>query len=145
MSRRLFYLNAVLLLAIIGATVELRSRWLDARNREEMMRLGKLLPLKYTPKPPIPGTRPASAIDYSLVSAQMLFSRDRNPNVPIEVQAPPPEKPMPKLPKSYGLMLFGDKPRIFLGTGPNNQRSYVAGEKIGDFEIVNFFRVCQWH
>jgi hypothetical protein len=138
MSRRLFYLNAFLVLAIIAATFELRSRWLDARNREEMMRLGKLAPLRWVAKPPIPGAKPVSALDYSLVSSQMLFARDRNPNVPIEIPPPKPEPKWPALPKSYGLMLLGEKPRIILGSGPQSQRSYIAGEKFGEIEILRF-------
>ena len=138
MSRRLFYLNALLMLGIIGAAMELRSRWVEARNREEMMRLGKLTPLRATAKPPIPGTKSVSALEYTLVSAQMLFSRDRNPTIIIDPAPPPPEKKWPPLPKSYGLMFLGEKPRILLGTGPGNQKSYVAGEKIGEIEIQRF-------
>lgn len=138
MSRRLFYLNALLALGIIAAAMELRSRWIEARSREEMMRLGKLAPLRSTAKPPIPGTKSVSALEYTLVSAQMLFSRDRNPTIIIDPTPPPPEKKWPALPKSYGLMFFGEKPRILLGSGPGNQKSYVAGEKIGEIEIQRF-------
>jgi hypothetical protein len=138
MSRKLFYLNAVLLLGILLASFELRSRWEEARGRETMMRAGKLAPLKWMAKPPIPGTKPVSALDFSLVSTQMLFARDRNPNVPIEIPPPKPEPKWPPLPKSYGLMLLGEKPRIILGTGAANQKSYVAGDKIGEIEIVKF-------
>jgi hypothetical protein len=138
MSRRLFYLNAALLLAIIGACFLLRDRWQSARIREDMMRSGRLIPLRWTPKPPIPGAKSVSALEYTLVSSQMLFSRDRNPNVPIEIPPPKPEPKWPPLPKAYGLMLLGEKPRILLGNGPNNQKSYVAGEKVGEIEIVSF-------
>lgn len=138
MSRRLFYLNALLMLGIIGATLELRGRWVEARNREEMMRLGALQPLRATLKPPIPGTKAVSATDYTLVSSQMLFAKDRNPTVVVDPPPVPVEKPWPRLPKSYGLMLLGEKPRILLGTGPGNQKSYVAGEKVGEIEIVKF-------
>ncbi len=138
MSRRLFYFNAVLLLAIIAAGYELRSRWEAAREREQMVRSGKLIALRWTAKPPIPLTKAVSALEYALVSTQMLFSRDRNPNVPIEIPPPVPQKQWPPLPKAYGLMLLGEKPRILLGTGPNNQKSYVAGERVGEIEIVSF-------
>ena len=138
MSRRLFYFNAILMLGIIAAAMELRSRWIEARNREEMMRLGALQPLRATLKPPIPGSKPVSALEYTLVSAQMLFSRDRNPTIIIDPPPPPVEKKWPALPKSYGLMFLGEKPRILLGAGPGNQKSYVAGEKIGEIEIVKF-------
>jgi hypothetical protein len=138
MSRRLFYLNALLLLGIIAASMELRGRWIEARNREEMMRLGKLQPLRGILKPPIPGTKPVSALEYSLVSSQLLFSRDRNPTIIVDPVPPPPEKKWPALPKSYGLMLLGEKPRILLGTGAGNQKSYVAGDKIGELEILQF-------
>jgi hypothetical protein len=137
-SRRLFYLNALLALGIIAAAMELRGRWIEARNREEMMRLGALQPLRATLKPPIPGAKPVSALDYTLVSSQMLFSRDRNPAIIVDPPPPPVEKKWPPLPKSYGLMLLGEKPRILLGMGAGTQKSYVAGEKVGEFEIVQF-------
>jgi hypothetical protein len=138
MSRKLFYLNAALMLGIIVAAAALYGRWTDARQREEMMRLGRLAALRWNPTAPIPPTKPVSALEYSLISAQMLFSRDRNPNIIIELPPPPPEKKAPALPKAYGLMLIGSKPRIILGTGVGNQKSYTAGEKVGPWEIVSF-------
>lgn len=138
MSRKLFYLNAALLIGIILASAALYGRWTEARQREEMMRLGTLAALRWNPTAPIPPSRPVSAVEYSLISAQMLFSRDRNPNIIIELPPPPPEKKAPPLPKAYGLMLIGKNPRIILGTGLGNQKSYIAGEKVGPWEIVSF-------
>ena len=57
----------------------------------------------------------------------MLFTRDRNPNVVIEV-APP--KPMPPLPSAFGFMNFGG-PSVILTEKPGGpQRAYRPGEQI---------------
>ena len=82
--------------------------------------------------------KPVAATNYADVSARMLFSKDRNPTVIVEKLPPPPEPPMPPLPKMYGMMSIGT-PRIVLSDGRgNNQRSYVAGEQVGEFQLVAF-------
>ncbi len=82
--------------------------------------------------PPPPGQ--VSAANYYDIAAKLPFSRDRNPVVVVEVVAP---KPMPALPRYYGLMNFGGAPKVIMALTPGGpQKSYVAGEKIGDFKLV---------
>lgn len=138
MRRRLFYLNALLILGIIAAGAALKNRWDEARLREETLRAGGLKPLRSPGTKPIPTTKPVAATNYADVSAHVLFSKDRNPTVIIEKPAPPPEPPVPPLPKVFGMMSIGE-PRIVMTDGRgNNQRSYRAGEQVGDFQLVAF-------
>jgi hypothetical protein len=71
------------------------------------------------------------------VAQKMLFSKDRNPNVPIEPPPPPPPKPkMPALPVYYGQIGLGD-PVVLLSMG-GEQQSYHVGDKIGPFKVLAF-------
>ena len=82
--------------------------------------------------PPPPGQ--VSAANYYDIAAKLPFSRDRNPVVVVEVVAP---KPMPALPRYYGMMNFGGAPKVILAPAPGGtQKSYVAGERIGEFRLV---------
>lgn len=86
-------------------------------------------PVVALPEPPAPA-RPAA---YAAVAEQLPFHPERNPEVVIE--APPP-KPMPELPRFYGLMNFGAGPRVVLAAGAGQpQKSYQAGDKIGEFTL----------
>ena len=56
MTRRLFYMNAVLLLMILLLGFRLRTLWLDAREQEAMVQLNSAQRLKYpgqAPSPPL--------------------------------------------------------------------------------------------
>ena len=79
MTRRLFYLNALLLLVALVFGMRLRMLWLDAREREEMVRLNERKRLTYTARPPTPQVQAVNAMTYTDVAMRMLFSRDRNP------------------------------------------------------------------
>jgi hypothetical protein len=128
----------VLLLTSLLLGFRLRMLWLDAREREEMVRLNEIKRLKYREGPPSPQVQSVNAMNYSDVAMRMLFSRDRNPTVVIETPAPPPEPPMPPFPKSNGVMLFSD-PRVILTARPGEgQKIYKFGDKVGDWEIVKF-------
>ncbi len=134
MKRKLWSLN-LLLLALLGvAGWQLRQSYLEARDRERRV-LGQTI--KTAPKPLVNSTtppQPVPATDYIDVAEKMLFSRDRNPTVVIEV-APP--KPMPALPLAHGVMAFGGEPTIILSEKKGaQQRGYRPGETIGDFKLV---------
>jgi hypothetical protein len=138
MTRRLFYLNALLLVLAIGLGMRLRSLWFDAREREVIAQLNNDARLIYRPGPPSAQVQAVNATSYSDVAMRTLFSKDRNPTVIIEVPAPPPDPPTPPFPKSNGVMMIGD-PRVILSphTG-GGQKIYKFGDKVGDWEIVKF-------
>jgi len=148
MTRRLFYLNALLLLAILLFGIRLRMLWLDAREREEMVRLNEIKRPVYRVQPPSPQVQAVNAMNYSDVAMRMLFSRDRNPTVVIEVPTPPPPPPMPPFPKSNGVMMWIDPRIILTAHAGEGQKIYKFGDKVGDWEIVKFDSktiTLSWH
>jgi hypothetical protein len=140
MNRRLILLNLVLLAlaGLLGWT--LRQRWLEARAHERAIFERAAQKKALLPPPPLQTVAPVSAVQYLGVAQQMLFSKDRNPNVPIEAPPPPPpEPPMPPLPSYYGQIAIAD-PVVFLSLGNAAQKSYRKGDKVGPFELLAFDR-----
>ena len=138
MRRRLLLLNIVLGAAIFAAGWQLRRDWLAARAREQATARQTVKP---QPAPPLGIAKPAqpvAATAYSDIAQKMLFSKDRNPNVVVEVQAPPP-KPMPPLPLLHGVMYLGDSPTAILSAGKGNpeQVGVHPGENFGEFKLVD--------
>ncbi len=129
-----------MLLALLGVVVwRYRSMWEDAREREQRVLRASVPDVKAQPMPPVQAPSPLVATNYIDVAQKMLFAKDRNPNIilppPTPPQAPPP---MPALPVFYGLMTgFGD-PGIILSDRPGSQRTYRAGEMVGEFKLVSF-------
>ncbi|HEY3743271.1 MAG TPA: hypothetical protein VGL53_25670 [Bryobacteraceae bacterium] len=151
MTRRLFYLNALLLLISIGLGTRLRMLWSDARQREDMVRLNGERRLIYRGSAPAPQVQAVNATAYSDIAMRTLFSKDRNPTVIVDVVPPAPEPPVPPFPKSNGVMMFGgpDEARVILtehnGAG---QKIYKFGDTVGDWEIVKFDSktiTLKWH
>lgn len=138
MTRRLFYLNAFLLLASLLLGIRLRMLWLDAREREEIVRLNDIERMKYRGAAPSPQVQAVNAMNYSDVAMRMLFSRDRNPTVVVEVAPEPPPPPTPPFPKSNGVMMFSDPRIILTAHAGEGQKVYKFGDKVGDWEIVKF-------
>ncbi len=139
MTRRLFYLNALLLLVAIAFGMRLRMLWSDAREREAIVQLNERQRLVYKPQAPSPQVQAVNAMSYSDVAMRMLFSRDRNPVVVDPPPPPPPPKPpQPPFPKSNGVMMFGEPRVILTARGTEGQKIYKFGDKVGDWEIVKF-------
>jgi hypothetical protein len=94
------------------------------------------LPALPAPQVLIPrAPKPVSAAGYVDIATGLLFSRDRNPNVVVdEVKA----KPMPPLPRFYGVMDFGEGPSVILAPQgkPAAQESYRIGQQVGEFKLV---------
>jgi hypothetical protein len=143
MNRKIVSLNLALL-ALIGLLVwQLRERreQASARERAVLLKGGRNQALLAPPPPPpVPPVAPAEYID---TVQKMLFSKDRNPNVIIDVPPPPPPPPpppkMPALPHYYGQIRFGGDPVVILsGAAANNQKGYAVGEQIGEFKVVSF-------
>ena len=134
MRRNLVLLN-LLLMALIGLV-----SWRLWASYEETLRRQRVFlsapapasPAQVVMIPPPPGQ--VSAANYYDIAAKLPFSKDRNPVVVVEVVAP---KPMPALPRYYGLMNFGGAPKVIMALKPGGpQKSYVAGDKIGEFKLV---------
>jgi hypothetical protein len=134
----LLLLNLVLGAAICAGGWQLRRDWLAAREREQATARQTVKP---QPPPPLGISKPAqpvAATSYNDIAQKMLFSKDRNPNVVVEVQAPPP-KPMPPLPFLHGVLYLGDSPTAILSGGKGNpqQVGVHPGENFGEFKLVD--------
>lgn len=143
MNRKIALLNLALL-ALIGLLVwQLRVRRQEAAAKEQAVLLKearKQALLAPPPPAPVPPVAPAEYID---TVQKMLFSKDRNPNVIVEVPppAPPPPPPpvMPPLPRYFGQIHFGGDPVVILSLGaPSEQKGYAIGDKIGEFKVLAF-------
>ena len=134
MRGRLLLLNHLLLAACAAAA------WrLNTLHEERLQRQQQFLNERVSPAPVPPLSLPApqpqlSAATYLPVAQQLLFSKDRNPDVVIEVAAP---KPVPPLPRYFGLMNFGDGPRVVLAEPGKPQKSYTVGDRVGEFRLAS--------
>lgn len=138
MKQRLLLLNLFLLLAIVAAGTVLRQKYRESKGQQERVLQQKPAPVPAPVIPPIPKTPPVTAATYAQVAQQMLFTRDRNPNVILPPPPPPPEpKKMPPLPFAYGVMDFGSGPLVLLSEKSGGQnKPYKVGDKIGEFKIL---------
>ncbi len=150
MNRKLVFLNLALL-ALAGVLAwTLRNNWFSAQSQQSAVIQKKVEPRKLLAPPPVAPAKPVAPAEYLDVAARMLFSKDRNATVVIETPPPkpaPPEPPMPALPGYHGQMAIGE-PVAFLSTSAVPQRSYHAGESIGDFKLVSFDKESmefEWH
>ncbi len=138
MNRRLVLLNLALL-ALTGALVwTLRTNWLAAKARERAVLQRKVAAKAVLPPPALPSVKAVAPAEYIDVAGKMLFSKDRNPTVVVEPPKPPPEPVMPALPSYHGQMAIGEPVILLSMTANAAQRSYHAGDQIGDFKIVSF-------
>lgn len=127
-------LNLALIVLIAGASWRLRQNWIESQERQQKI-LGEEAEPETTPVAPVPqppGRLTAAA--YEQIAQQMLFSRDRNPNFAVEIEAP---KPMPPLPVAHGVVNFGEGPVAILSAEPGApHRGFMTGETVGEFKVV---------
>lgn len=131
-------LDLLLLALIFLVATTVRDRWHQAQAREQAL-LRQMVPVAPAPViPALDGVKPATAAAYMEVAQQLLFSRDRNPNIILDPPAPPPPpKPWPAFPLAYGVMDLGSGPTIILIEKPGAQhRGYRPGDTIGEFKIL---------
>lgn len=141
MNRKLIFLNLVLLALAASLGWLLRVRWIEARAHERAIFDRAARHMALLPPPSLPPPRPVTPSAYIDVAQNMLFAKDRSPNVIIDAPPPaPPPPPMPPLPLYHGQMAIGD-PVVILSSASNApQKRYRAGEKVGPFEVVNWDR-----
>ncbi|MBI4877315.1 MAG: hypothetical protein HY822_22035, partial [Acidobacteria bacterium] len=135
MKGRLALINLALAALVALGGWQLREKWRQARAREIALYRQQVKPAAAPLLAPIPAAEPVAAMTYGDVAQKMLFSKDRNPAVEIDV-APP--KPMPALPVVYGVMAFGDVRSAILGARAGaGHRAFAPGEMVGEFKLVS--------
>ena len=140
MNRKLVLLNLALLALVASLVWLLRARWIEEQARERAIFEQAVRAKTLLPPPPAAPPKAPMAAEYIDVAQKMLFSKDRNPTVVVEVPPPKPEPPVPPLPQYHGQMAIGE-PVVFLSVDSKaDQKSYRAGEKVGPFELVKFDR-----
>jgi hypothetical protein len=140
MANRKIWLLNLALVALAGLLGwRLRLIWVAGETQERafLSQAPNIRAIIAPPAPPLPA--PVKPADYDQVAQQMLFSRDRNPNVIVQPPPPPPPPPpMPALPSYYGQMAIGE-PVVLLSVAANGeQKSYHKGEDVGKFKLVAF-------
>ena len=139
MNRRILLLSLALIALAGSLGWLLRQKWLDARAHEQavLSQPARVRALQPPPSPPAPA--PVSPADYVEVAQKTLFSKDRNPNIVVDPPPPPkPDPPLPPLPVYWGQMQFGDPVVILTAPKVPEQKSYHAGDNVGDFKLVAF-------
>jgi hypothetical protein len=136
LKSKLLLLNAALLVAIGVGVWRLREAWVAARAREEAVLHRRVTPKSIASAPAGPRIEPVLATSYADIAEKMLFAKDRNPTVVVEVKPEAP-KPMPKLPALYGVMNLLDGTTAIMSEKPEMKHVGVRpGEKIGEFTLV---------
>ena len=142
MNRKIVALNLALLVLLGTLGWMLREHWRQSRT-QHLATLAKAARASAQLPPPSPTPpEPAVPANYIEVAQKTLFSRDRNPNVIIEVVPPPapkPEEPPPPRPAYYGQMGLAE-PVAFLSADKGGQKGFHVGDDVGPFKLMAFNR-----
>lgn len=134
MKRHLLLLNLVLSGLLIAGIVVLRNRWIAAeQKRAEILKAASAAGAVKKSEEKAAAEQQVRAASYFELVDKMLFSKDRNATVIVEI---PQEKPMPPLPAAFGVMNLGSGPVAFLAMKGESQRAYQLGESIGEFKLT---------
>ena len=149
MTRKLIALDLLLLVALVALAWQLRSEWTGENAREQAFREKIIHPGPAQPLAALSKPGPVTGATYASVAEKNLFSKDRNPNVIIEPEAPPKEKPVPPLPVARGVMLWEGAPAtiVLSEKAGGAQKGYHPGEKIGEWTVVSIdhqYVVLEW-
>jgi len=138
LRKNLWVIDLALIGLIFFTWTNLRDRWAQAEQREQVLMRRSLPQLAVPFIPALANVGPVTSSAYNEVAQQFLFSRDRNPNVILDPPPPPPApKPMPDLPLAYGVIDLGAGPTIMLAEKSGAlQRGYRVGEVVGAFKIL---------
>jgi hypothetical protein len=135
LTRKLQALNLALLVLLGLVTYRIWQRREQAQTRASSVLRTPLESVQAIPEAPLRPPEPARASDYITVAENLLFARDRNPNVVLELDAP---KPVPAMPFVHGVLDIGSGPTAIMSEASGKaQRGYRAGERIGEFTLVS--------
>ena len=136
MKRKLLLLNLALLVVLAAAGWRIWQVWNDARAREDAAFRQSSEAAQVFPEPSVEPPAPVMAVNYIGIAEQLLFARDRNPVVEIDVVPP---KPLPPMPVAHGVLDLGSGPTAILSErqGTATQRGYRSGERVGELLIVS--------
>jgi hypothetical protein len=137
-TRKLILLDVALAALFCFLVFEMRREWVEAHARAQAFLATVVPPVPATPVAPLLKVAPLAAVTYAEVALLNLFSKDRNPQVIIDVE-PPKVKPIPAFPVARGVLLWeGTPPVVVLSLrsgGP--QKGYHVGDVIGDWKIAS--------
>ncbi len=141
MNRKLIWLNLLLVAAVAGIAWKLRADWMAEQAREQAIRTARVVPPKVVPVPVPAAPSPVTAGAYSDIANKMLFSKERNPTVIIDIPPAPPPKPMPPLPLLHGVMgLPSGMVALMSPDAKSPGKPIKVGEKVGEFELSSLTR-----
>jgi hypothetical protein len=137
-TRKLILLDVALAAAFCFLVWHMRREWVEAHARAQAFLATTVKQVAAPRVSPLPRFAPLAAVAYAEVALLDLFSKDRNPQVIIDVE-PPKIKPTPAFPVARGVLLWeGAPPVVVLSLRPGGaQKGYRAGEHIGDWTIVS--------
>jgi hypothetical protein len=139
MSRKLIALDLALVALLGWAAYGLHNMWLAARARETAGLHHKVGSVPVAPLTPLANPPAVVPTQYKGIADKDLWSKDRNPDVPVEPPPPPPpEPPMPALPVYHGIMNLGDGPMAFMSVNASSPYETIRpGDTIGQFKLVS--------
>jgi hypothetical protein len=147
-TRKLILLDVALAALVSFLMFEMRREWVEAHARARAFLSAKVPQIPATHPPALPKVAPLAAVAYAEVAQMNLFSKDRNPQVIIDVEQPK-VKPIPAFPVARGVLLWDGTPPVVLLSlrkgGP--QKGYRTGDQIGDWKLVsvdNQYVVFEW-
>jgi len=137
LRRKLTFLNIVLLAGITFTGYKLREQYIADQIRIEKSRRQKGIIVPAAAAIATPNPESFTGLPYADIAQKDLFSKDRNPNVVIEVPPPKPAKVMPPLPQVAGVMglpsgmmaLMSERHEVH----PHGVR---INEVVGDFKVL---------
>jgi hypothetical protein len=137
MSGRLLFLNLMLAAGVMLAGWKLYANYQADRAQREAFLRRPVNPADVAAHTPSEAAKPVQPASFLQVAQQMLFSKDRNPNVIIEIEppkVPPPPPPIPAFPAAYGILSFGGDVVVLLSDA-GKQKGYRLGDSVGPFKL----------
>lgn len=137
MKRKLLFLNFILLAGTAFAAYKLREQYLADQMHVDKVRRQKVPVVPAAAAVVTPKPDPFTGLPYADVAQKDLFSKDRNPNVVIEVPPPKPVKVMPPLPQVAGVMgLPSGMMALMSERAEVRPHGVRVNEVVGDFKVI---------